>query len=136
MILSRYGQNYQSVELNFDSKAMTEIGFRRDHALTIPVEEFREGYERLEEAEFAPRSEGRVQDETEQDLLDELEREIRARLDALEPDQVLLVENEKGVDYPKTKHETRVIVERGENRLVFTAWVAPALRIGTYRKRG
>ena len=36
MILRRYGRSVQSVEPNFDSKALTEIGFRRNQALTIP----------------------------------------------------------------------------------------------------
>lgn len=134
MILRRYGSSMQSVELNFDSKALNEIGFRRDHAFSIPVEEFEQSYRRLDGKELAPKDEGWVQDETEQVLLDHLEREIRAMLDTLEEGDVLVVENTQGVDYPKTRHSTRVVVEGHENRLFFSAWVDPALKVARFRR--
>ena len=112
MILRKYGTSMQSVELNFDSKALTEIGFRRDHAHSIPVEEF----------------------ETEQRLLDHLEAEIQGLMDSLGEAEVLVVESQAGVDFPKTRHKSRVVVEGGENRLFFSAWVEPPLRMGRYRK--
>lgn len=124
----------QSVELNFDSKALNEIGFRRDHAFSVPVEEFEGAYERLDGKEFAPKDEGWVQDETEQVLLDHLEREVMAMLASLGEDEVLVVENTQGVDYPKTKHSTRVVVEGHENRLFFSAWVEPPLKVARYRR--
>jgi len=31
MMLQRYGRSYQSMDLNFDSKALNEVGFRRNH---------------------------------------------------------------------------------------------------------
>ena len=37
MIFRLYGNTYHSVELNFDSKALNEIGFRRDKADSIPA---------------------------------------------------------------------------------------------------
>ena len=40
MILRRYGTSYQSVDLNFDSKALNEVGFRRNHERSIAVEDF------------------------------------------------------------------------------------------------
>lgn len=135
MILRRYGTSMQSVETNFDSKAITEIGFRRDRAHTLPVEEFESAYEQLEVHELHTRDEGSVQDETEQKLLDHLTSELQALLGALGEDEVLVVENENGVDWPKTRHSHRVIVEGIENRLHFTAWIEPPLRIGHYRKR-
>ena len=134
MILRRYGSTMHSVELNFDSKALNEIGFRRDHAHAVPVEEFDTRFTRTEVRELAPRDEGWVQDETEQALLDHLEREIRLMEDGLGEDEVLVVENQQGVDYPKTRHASKVVVKGGENRLLFSAWVEPALKVGRYRK--
>ena len=46
MILRRYGTTMQSVETNFDSKAFTEIGFRRDHAFSAP-DDFLARHERV-----------------------------------------------------------------------------------------
>ncbi|MDT8341360.1 MAG: hypothetical protein RQ751_07585 [Longimicrobiales bacterium] len=133
MILRRYGSTLHSVELNFDSKALNEIGFRRDHALSVPEGDFEARYRRVEVRDFAPRDEGWVQDETERALLDHLEREIR-RLEAdLEEGEVLVVENRQGVDHPKSRHATRVVVQGVENRLHFSAWVEPPLRLGRYR---
>ena len=119
MILRKYGTTLHSVELNFDSKALTEIAFRRNHEATVPVDEFEAAWERVEGRELAPRAEGSVQDETEQVLLE---------------DEALVVENESGKDYPKTRHASKVVVEKGENRLHFTAWVEPPLRLARYRR--
>lgn len=134
MILKKYGSAMQSVALNFDSKALNEIGFRRDHEHSIPTDEFESGWTQLSVHELDTSDEGDVQDETEQKLLDHLESEIRNLLDALQDGEVLVVENENGVDWPKTKHKQRVVVDGIENRLHFTAWVEPPLRIGRYRK--
>lgn len=135
MILRRYGSSMHSVELNFDSKALTEIGFRRADGTSIPVERFREEWERVEERAFACTAEGPVQDETEQDLLDLMEGEILEWLEGFPEGDVLVVESESGVDHPKTRHRSSVIVERGENRLHFKAWVEPPLRLARYRRR-
>ena len=35
MILKQYGTTYQSVETNFNPRALTEIAFRRDRAFSI-----------------------------------------------------------------------------------------------------
>lgn len=136
MILRRYGSSMHSVELNFDSRALTEIGFRRDHGTSIPVEQFRQEWEQVEERDFACTAEGPVQDETEQDLLEIMEREIREWLQGFPDGDVLVVESESGVDHPKTRHRSSVIPERGENRLHFKAWVEPPLRLARYRRRG
>ncbi len=135
MIFRRYGTSYHSVELNFDSKALTEIGFRRDRQESIPVEVYETEYEELEIQEMAPSDEGSVQDETEQVLLDHVERDIRAMEAQLAEGEVLVVLNEQGVDWPKTRHSSKVIVEGVENRLHFTAWVEPPLRLARVRKR-
>ena len=72
MILRRYGTNMQSVETNFDSKAFTEIGFRRDHAYSSLADEFLDGHERISEHLLEAESEGDVQDEVESAMLQRL----------------------------------------------------------------
>ncbi len=135
MILRKYGTTVQSVELNFDAKALNEIGFRRDRATSMDTEAFEAEWERQEEREFAPRAEGLVQHEVEQALLDEMESEIRAWMADLQEGEALYVESD-AADYPKTRHDTRTIVEAGENRLYFSAWVEPPLRMSRVRKAG
>ncbi len=134
MLLRRYGTTFQSVDLNFDSRALNEIGFRRNRETSIPAEEFERSYERVHVEELTAEVEGDVQDETEQQLLDVLESRIREMLAALEEDEVLVVENEQGHDYPKTRQKTTNVIVEGENRLRFTYTVAPPLRIGRYRR--
>ncbi len=135
MILRKYGTTVQSVELNFDAKALTEIGFRRDRATSMEAEAFEAEWERLEERTVAPRTEGIVQHEVEQALLDEMEAEITSWMGELGEGEALFVESE-ATDYPKTRHSTRKIVEGGENRLHFSAWVEPPLRLSRVRKAG
>jgi hypothetical protein len=134
MILRRYGTTMQSVELNFDSRALNEIGFRRDRVHSIPVEEFEATYQRMGVHELDAEAEGWVQDETEKELLNHLESEIGALLEGLAEGELLVVVSEAGVDYPKTRHKSKVVVEGGENRLFFSAWVEPPLKMGRYRK--
>src|SRR5688572_18389209 len=136
MILRRYGSSYQSVDLNFDSKALTEIGFRKNGERSEPVEEFTGAWERVRGHELAATSEGSVQDEVEQKLLKDLEAQVRELLKALGPSEALVIESEQGTDYPKTRTQTRTIVLQGENRLHFTTTVQPPLRVAIYRKRG
>lgn len=135
MILRRYGTTMQSVELNFSAQAMNEIGFLRDHQTSIPVDDFRTDWEKVEERAFEATAEGWVQNDTEQELLDRLEARIRELEEELGEDEVLLVESEQGQDYPKTRHRQNNVIEEGENRLHFEAWVEPPLRMGRYRKR-
>ena len=136
MILRRYGQSMQSVELNFDSKAMSEVGFRRDRELSVPAETFERSHERVEAHELTARAEGSVQDEVEKRVLQELEAQIRALEAGLAEGEVLVVLSEQGVDYPKTNTRQKTLVEQGENRLHFSIDVDPPLRIGRYRKTG
>jgi hypothetical protein len=133
MILRRYGTSVQSVELNFDARALTEIGFRRDRVTSMEAAAFEADWERLEEREFAARTEGMVQQEVEQALLDEMEAGITGWIGELGEGEALLVESE-GTDYPKTRHASKTIVEAGENRLHFSAWVEPPLRLSRVRK--
>ncbi|HSW29485.1 MAG TPA: hypothetical protein VLH75_08400 [Longimicrobiales bacterium] len=135
MILKRYGTSYQSVDPNFDSKALNEVGFRRDQELAIPVAEFQSGYEHVASHEISAEAEGHVQDHTEQLLLDRLEARLLELEGGLEGAHVLVLENGDGTDYPKTRQEIRTVVEGGENKLHFRYTVAPPLRMGVYRKK-
>lgn len=136
MIFKRYGTSYQSVDPNFESKALNEIGFRRDREKVISVEEFEQAYEHVSTHGLDAHAEGPVQDHTEQLLLDRLEARMLELEAGLDSDHVLVVENADGHDWPKTRQEIRNVVEEGENKLHFTYTVSPELRIGVYRRRG
>ena len=69
MILKQYGSSYQSVETNFNPTAMTEIGFRRDRAFSIAVDEFDGKYEEVSRTDLTAEAEGTVQGEVEKQLL-------------------------------------------------------------------
>src|SRR5690606_1272510 len=69
MIVRRYGVTVQSVTPNFDSRAMTEIGFQRTNDLVMPAEEFLERHERVVGRELKAVAEGDVKDEAAQALL-------------------------------------------------------------------
>lgn len=134
MILRRYGSHVHSVDLNFDSKALTEIGFRRDHGFSIPTSEFEERYGLVQSHEVTALSEGPVHDEAEQALLRDMESQVRALEAGLGEGEVLLVQSEQGVDYPKTRTEQKNLLVEGENRLYFYVRVEPPLRVGRYRQ--
>lgn len=136
MIVRRYGSKVQSVVPNFDSRAMTEIGFVRTDELVIPAAEFDAEYERLDERSLVANSEGDVKVEAEQALLDDLVGQIEELRSGLEDGMVLMVESQPGRDYPKLRDHTTVRVVGGiENRLHFTWTVDPPLRLGIYRRR-
>jgi hypothetical protein len=135
MILKRYGTALHSVELNFDANALNEIGCRRDRQLSIPVDEFESLWERVEEYALDGSEEGWVQGEVEQKMLDHLIADIDRIVAAMAEGEVLLVESEQGVDYPKARGSQKVVVEAGENRKYFRSWVEPSLRVGRYRKK-
>ncbi len=134
MILRRYGKTLQSVETVFESTALTEIGFRRDGTWSMDREEFEASHRRLEERELAPEATGWVQGEVEKELLDRLEEQLHGLARNLAEDEVLVVENEQGVDYPKTREKRETAVVEGENRYRFHWWVDPPLRVGIYRR--
>ena len=135
MLLRRYGTTVRSVVPNFDPRAMTEISFRRDREHSIPSEEFDESYEKVREESLAGESEGPVQTEAEAALLGQLEEKLDGLLESLGDDEVLLVESEQGVDYPKVRDRKQGIIVDGENRLYFHWRVDPPLRVGIYRRR-
>ena len=76
MILRQYGTSYQSVEINFNPTAMTEIGFRRDRVFSIPVEEFESGYTLVESGELTAEADAEVQKVAEEAILAQLEEEL------------------------------------------------------------
>ena len=135
MIVKRYGTTVQSVDPNFESAALNEIGFRRDREWSLPAEEFEAGYERLTVHELSAEAEGPVQDHTEQLLLDRLEERLLELEAGLESGCVLVLENGDGHDYPKTRQQMKNVIVQGENKLLFSYTVAPMLRIGVYRKK-
>jgi hypothetical protein len=136
MILRRYGSSYQSVDLNFDSKALNEVGFRRNHEHSIAVEEFDGSYVLDGTHELQAEAQDDVQDHTEQELLNRLREQIEALLAGLGDGEVLVVENEQGHDYPKTRQQKDNVIVEGENRLHFTYTIAPLLRMAVYRPKG
>lgn len=136
MILRRYGAHFHSVELNFDSKALSEVGFRRDRRRSIPVEELESSYERIAEHAIEAEARGDVQDATEAVLLDKLEAQIREVLAGLGDGELVIVENEQGHGWPKTKQKTRNVIVEGENRLEFTYTIAPPIHLAVHRKKG
>ena len=135
MLLRRYGTTMQSVVPNFDPRAMTEISFRRDREHSMPVEEFEQSYTKVREESLEGESEGPVQTEAEAALLDHLQERLEELLASLGNDEVLLVESEQGVDYPKLRDRKQGIIVEGENRLYFHWRVDPPLRVGIYRRR-
>ena len=133
MIFRRYGSAFHSVELNFDSKALNEIGFRRDREREIPVGDLESGYERSAVHELTAEAVGDVQDHTEAAMLSDLEGQILCLRDGLAEGELLVVENDQGHDWPKTRQRTDNVIVKGENKLRFTYTIAPAIRVAVYR---
>ena len=135
MILRRYGTTIQSVETNFDSKAFTEIGFRRDHAHSSPADDFLSRHERMSEHLLEAESEGDVQDEVESAMLQRLLDQLLSLDGELAEDEFVFVESEPGRDYPKTRTQQKNVVVDGENRLYFCSSVSPPLKVAVFRAR-
>jgi hypothetical protein len=135
LILRRYGNKITSVTPNFDSRAITEIGFVRDGGITLTAEEFAEKYVRTEGKELRAEAAGDVQAVVEEQLLADLRRQLQNLTDALPAGAILLIENEAGVDQPKTRGRQATTVVGNENRLAFEFTIDPPLRLGVYRPR-
>ena len=133
MILRRYGTTIQSVETNFDSKAFTEIGFRRDHAYSSPTDDFLGSHERISEHLLEAESEGDVQDEVESAMLKKLLDQLEEIDGDLTEGEFILIESEPGQDYPKTRTRQKNVVVDGENRLHFYSSVSPPLKVAVFR---
>jgi hypothetical protein len=135
MILRRYGTTIQSVETNFDSKAFTEIGFRRDHAYSASADDFLARHERISEHVLEAESEGDVQDEVESAMLQQLLDQLLKLNAELTDDEFVVVESEQGQDYPKTRTQQKNVIVDGENRLHFYSSVSPPLKVALFKAR-
>ena len=135
MILRRYGKRYLRVEPVFNARALTEIAFRGDREHAMDVEEFERLYRRTATHRLSPRATGDVQDETETQLLTRLLEELREIAGSLGPDELLVVENGPGPDYPKTRQRASSVVAGYENRIRFEYFLAPPLRLATYTRK-
>ena len=134
MIYRRYGTAYQSVDIDFDAKALNDIGFRRNRVSAVKVDEFAGSYSPIKTLELATEAEGSVQYETKQVLLDRLREQLESAVADLPDGGIAVVDNEAGHDYPKTRQDTKNVVEEGENRLHFVYSMSPALRITLYQR--
>ena len=135
MIIRRYGAAWHSVVPNFNPAAMTEIGFRRDHSLSIRAAALAEDYRLAAEAEVAAEADAPVQRDAELAVLANMERALGARVAALGPGELLAVLNERGA-WPKTRERREGVIVEGENRFRFHWWVEPPLRVAVYAKKG
>jgi hypothetical protein len=135
MILRRYGTTIQSVETNFDSKAFTEIGFRRDHAYSAPADDFLARHERISGHLLEAESEGEVQHEVESAMLQRLLDQL-VKLDAeLAEGEFVVVKTDSDQGHPKTRTDQKKVVVEGENRLYFFSSVFPPLKVAVFRAR-
>ncbi len=135
MILKRYGAMLHGVQPDFDSRALNEIGFRRDRRLSLRVADFDAGYEAVAVVDLSVETDGPVQHEAEKELLRSLQRELRRAESELEEGGVVVIESQQGVDYPKTRDRKQNQIRDGQNRLYFHWTIDPPLRVGLYRKR-
>lgn len=133
MIFKKYGETLQSVDLDFDARAMTEIGFRRNREQAIPMADLESEYTLVESRELTAEASGDVQDEAEREMLGKLEASLRAFEAECGDNEFLLVLNGSD-DYPKTKDDKKSVIEGSQNRLHFHWRVEPPLRMGRYRK--
>ena len=135
LIFKRYGTSFHSVEKNFDSLALNEVAFRRDREQSVSVDEMESGFETVASHDLAAEAEGDVQDHTEQQLLDQLAARLDTLAAGLGSGELLVVENDQGHDWPKTRQRTSNVIVEGENRLRFHYTVAPALRVTVRRRK-
>ena len=135
MIYKRYGKSYHSVTPNFDSRAMTEVGFQKAGDQSYSVEEFEEKYEKQESRELVATAAGSVQDQAEREMLESLLTMLRAVETAAGTDGVVVIESEQGVDYPKTREKQTTLVVGNENKLHFERSIEPPLRVAIYQPR-
>ena len=135
MIAKRYGSKVHSVTPNFDARAMNEVGFQRDNEWSMPTDEFMDSYEKTETHDLTAAAEGAVQGDAEEKLLVSLQQQLAAVEKTVGDGDVLMIESEQGVDYPKTRHTQTNQLVGHENRLYFRFTVEPPLRVAVYRRR-
>jgi hypothetical protein len=135
VIFKRYGASYHSVDPHFESRALNEIGFRKDRERVVAVEEFEAEYRPVAVHELVAQADGMVQDHAERLLLDRLECRLLELEGGLDPHCVLVIQNGDGPEWPKTRQHLNNVIVDGENRLHFEYSVAPPLRLGVYASR-
>jgi hypothetical protein len=135
MIFRKYGGSVQSVDPDFDSKALTEIRFRKNSEVAHAAEAVAT-WQRVRGHDLVGRAEGWVQDHVEQQLLEDLKAQLKTIEAALAPGELLVVESEPGTDYPKTVTQQKTVTVEGENKFHFTSTLRPPLRLGIYRTTG
>lgn len=134
MIVRRYGRNIQSVTPNFDAHAMTEVGFVRGE-WSMGADEFEQKYVRKGGREITAASQGDVQNQVEQAVLESLREQLASFEASLGEDELLMIEDEPGVHYPKTRGRQLTAATSGANRLSFEYTIDPPLHVGVYRSR-
>ena len=135
MIFRKYGHTYHSVTPNFDSRAMTEVGFQKSGVESLPTAEFEEKYERADGRELVAVAEGDVQDQVEQEMLTSLQDQLLELERSAGDGAVVVIESEQGRDHPKTREKQTTKVVGSDNRLYFQWTIDPPLRVGIYRQR-
>jgi hypothetical protein len=136
MLLRRYGANVQSVEPNFEARALNEIAFRRDQQHSFAAADFDAEWQRVGDVTESGEAQGSSHNDVEQGLLDDLAARIKAHVAALEPGEALLIENDPGIDWPKSRQLQKNVIVDGENRLHFIVSIDPSVRLGRYRRGG
>jgi hypothetical protein len=134
MIVRRYGRNIQSVTPNFDAHAMTEVGFVRGD-WSMGADEFEQRYVRKGGREITATEQGEVQTRVEAAALEALQEQLAAFEASLGEGELLMIEDEPGVHYPKTRGRQSTAVLAGQNRLSFEYTIDPPLHVGVYRSR-
>ena len=135
MIFKKYGSSYHSVAPNFDSRAMTEVGFQKSGDRSVPASEFDQQYELEETRELTAAAEGDVQDRVEKELLESLRKQLIDLEQSAGDHSVLVITSEAGKDYPKSREKTSMKVVGHDNKLHFQRSIEPPLRVAVYRLR-
>jgi hypothetical protein len=112
---------------------MTEIAFVPASGILTDAIPSVDSLERISEVHLAPVADGPVQSETESRLLDQLREEIDAAMGLISAGEVLVVENQPAIDWPKTRETRTEVLEPLGNRFHFSWQVDPPLRLGRYR---
>jgi hypothetical protein len=134
-LLRRFGERVRGVEPRFDARALNEIGFQPAGTVDEASESFDARMVAVREVLVESTSDGPVQAEAEALLLDRLRASLDALLADLAEGEVGVVENQPGVDWPKTRERRKDVIVDGENRFHFHWRVDPPLRISIYRGR-
>lgn len=138
MLLLRRGSVLVAVHPHFRATAITEIAFlpvassgtsEGEAAELPPFHALR----LVDTLQLDPVVEGSVQVETEARLLEALLAGIETALTETPKDQVLVIENQAGMDWPRTCETRSDVLDPMGNRLHFRWHVEPALRLGRYQ---